>query len=429
MFKMTPGRLICLGFLCLILVGSVILMLPISHAQGAEVTPLDALFTSTSAVCVTGLVSVDTGASYSVFGRAVIGVLIQLGGLGITTFGLGLILIMRKKAGIKEMVLAKESFNLSTMSGIVGLIKTVFFTSLAFELVGALLCLPVFLERYSPVSAIGYSLFHSVASFNNSGFDIFGSGDSMYYYIDHVYLNVVTMALIVFGGIGFFVMSDVIKKRSPKKYTLHTKVVLSCTAVLIIVGALLLKLAQGSGISWLSAFFTSVSARTAGFATVPMSELSNAGLMIMNVLMVIGASPGSTGGGIKTTTAFVLLCHLRSFVTNTEPVAYKRKIPEEAIKKALAVIMLALCVILLFTTIICMLEPDIAFRDILFEVCSGFGTAGLSTGITGGLSVASKLIIIVTMYIGRLGPLTIATLWAAKGDTGISRAEGSIQIG
>ncbi len=427
--KIAPGRLIALGFLMLILAGTALLCLPVSSSDGKSMPFIDALFTSTSAVCVTGLVVFDPGSTLSVFGQAVTAALIQLGGLGITTFGLAVILIMRKKAGIREMVLAKESFNQSTLKGAMGLIKTVILASFAFETVGALLCLPVFLEKYSFAQSLGYSFFHSIAAFNNAGFDIFGTGDNMYAYTDHAYLNIVTMLLVIFGGLGFFVMSDIIKKKKPAKFSLHTKVVLTMTLSLIILGAVLLKLSEGEGISWLSAFFTSVSTRTAGFATKQMNTFSSAGIMIMNILMVIGASPGSCGGGIKTTTAFVLIKHLFAYSTNSETHAFKRKLPDEAVKKALSILMLAITVILLVTVAICLLEPELAFSDITLEVCSAFGTVGLSTGITGALSSFSKLIIVLTMFVGRLGPLTIATLWINNRDTGISRAEETIQIG
>ncbi len=427
--KMTPGRLIALGFLFLIFVGALLLMLPISHVEGTEVSFVDALFTATSAVCVTGLVAFDTGATFTVFGRTVIATLIQIGGLGITTFGLGLILFMRKKAGMREMALAKESFNHYTLKGVMNLIKTVFFASVCFELAGAALCMPVFVPRYGLVRGLGYSVFHSIASFNNAGFDIFGTGDSMYAFIDHAYLNIVTALLIIFGGLGFFVMTDIIEKKRFKRYSLHTKTVITMTLILIVGGMIALKLTEGDGISLLTSFFTSVSTRTAGFSTKPMTEFSNAGIIVMNLLMIIGASPGSTGGGIKTTTAFVLVRHLFAYSTNTETEAFKRKIPDDAVRKALAILMLAVSVVMLCTIGICALEPHLPMRDVLFEVCSGFGTAGLSTGITGGLGDLSKLILIMTMYIGRLGPLSIATLWISRTDTGVSRAEESIQIG
>ena len=427
--RITPGRFIALGFISIMLLGALLLMLPISHKEGVEVSFLDALFTSTSAVCVTGLVVLDTGAAFSVFGQTVIAVLIQIGGLGVTTFGLGLILVMRKKTGMREMNLAKESFNQSTVKGAMSLIRTVFFATVAFEAIGALMFMPVFIRDYGALRGVGYSVFHSVASFNNAGFDVFGTGNSMYAYIDHAYVNIVTALLVVFGGLGFFVMMDICTKKKPRKYTLHTKIVLFMTALLILVGTLLLKLTEGDGISWLSSFFTSVSTRTAGFATRPMAQFSNAGIIVISILMVIGASPGSTGGGIKTTTAFVLVRHLFAYCTNSETEAFRRKIPEGAIRKALAILMLAVCVVLTATCVICALEPELSMRDVVFEVCSGFGTAGLSTGITAGLCGASKAVLILSMFLGRLGPLSIATLWISNTDTGISRAEETVPVG
>ncbi len=427
--NISPSRLIALGFLMLILMGTVLLCLPVSSADGVPMSFIDALFTSTSAVCVTGLVVFDPGSALSVFGQVVVATLIQLGGLGITTFGLFIILVMRKKAGIKEMILAKESFNQSTLAGAMGLIKTVIVASFSFEMVGAVLCMPVFVPKYGFVKAIGYSVFHSIAAFNNAGFDIFGTGDNMYAYTEHAYLNIITMLLVMLGGLGFFVMSDIVKNKKPRKFTLHTKIVLSMTLALTVFGAILLKLTEGEGISWLSAFFTSVSTRTAGFATKQMATFSSAGIMVMNIFMIIGASPGSCGGGIKTTTAFVLFRHLFAYSTNSETSAFKRRIPDEAIKKALSILMLAVASVLTVTVLICAIEPHIPLADITLEVCSAFGTVGLSTGITGTLSSLSKFIIVCTMFVGRLGPLTIATLWINNRDTGISRAEETIQIG
>ena len=427
--KLTPGRFIALGFLLLIFIGTFLLILPISHNDGADVSFVDALFTSTSAVCVTGLVAFDTGTTFSVFGRTVIATLIQIGGLGVTTFGLGLVLFMRKKAGMREMTIARESFNYSSVKGAMPLIKTVLFASLAFEAVGAFAFLPVFIPQYGTAEGIGYSVFHSIASFNNAGFDVFGTGDSLYAYTDHVYVNILTALLVIFGGLGFFVMTDILTKKKASKFSLHTKIVLLMTFILIVLGTLMLKLTEGDGISWLASFFTSVSTRTAGFATKPMSEFTNAGIIVMNVLMIIGASPGSTGGGIKTTTAFVLVRHLFAYCTNSETEAFRRRIPEEVIKKSLAILMLAVCVVISATCAICALEPELDMRDILFEVCSGFGTAGLSTGITAGLCYTSKLILVCAMFLGRLGPLSIATLWINHTDRGITRAEETVPVG
>ena len=427
--KLTAGQMIALGFLSIILIGSVLLFLPISHEEGKGIGYIDALFMSTSAVCVTGLVPADPGSTLSLFGETVICILIQIGGLGITTFGLGLLLFMRKKAGVKEMSIAKESFNSQTFKGVMPLIRTVLLTTLLIEFVGAVLCAPVFISEYGVAGGIGYSVFHSVASFNNAGFDVFGNGNSMYAYIDHTYLNVVTALLVILGGLGFFVMSELVMKRNPRRFSLQTKVVVSMTVALIVIGTVFYKLAEGAEMSWLAAFFTSVSTRTAGFATYQCAEFSNASIILTCVLMVIGASPGSTGGGIKTTTAFVLTRHLWSYSRGREAQAFKRRIPREAIKKALAILMLAVCSICTVCLILCMLEPCIPIRDVFFEVCSAFGTAGLSTGITGGLCDISKFILIFTMFVGRLGPLTIATLWASRKEESFTRAEETIAIG
>ncbi|MBM6837822.1 H(+)-transporting ATPase, partial [Clostridium saudiense] len=302
--KIKPGRIIVLGFLLVILLGAMLLMLPISINEGASVSFIDALFTSTSAVCVTGLIAIDTADTFTVFGRTVVAMLIQIGGLGVTSVGVGFILLMRKKVGIKERTLIKEAMNLESLKGVVKLVKSVLFMTLIFESIGVILSYIVFSKDYSPLDALGISMFHSVAAFNNSGFDILGGLQNLIPYQSNILLNLTTCGLIIFGGLGFLVIKEVIEVRSFKKFSLHTKIVLIMTGGLLVVGTILLKLTED--ISWLGAFFFSTSARTAGFSTYPLSTFTNAGLFVLAILMFIGASPGSTGGGIKTTTLFTL---------------------------------------------------------------------------------------------------------------------------
>lgn len=425
--KIKPGRIIVLGFLIVILLGTILLMLPISINEGENVSFIDTLFTSTSAVCVTGLIAIDTADTFTVFGRTVVALLIQIGGLGVTSVGVGFIMLLKKKIGIKERTLIKESMNLDSLKGVVKLVKSILIMTLIFESIGVILSYIVFSKDYAPLDALGISLFHSIAAFNNSGFDILGGLQNLIPYQSNVILNLTTCGLIIFGGIGFLVIKEIIEVRSFKKFTLHTKIVLIMTGILLVVGTILLKLTED--ISWLGAFFFSTSARTAGFSTYPLSNFTNAGLFVLIILMFIGASPGSTGGGIKTTTLFTLNKSIYSTSTNKHCTAFKRKIPLGVILKAFNVTILALFVICIGTFILSILEPNYTFMQLLFEVTSAFGTVGLSTGITPDLSALSKFIISLIMFIGRLGPMTIATIWSFKKPSDACYSEETVIIG
>lgn len=426
--RQSPVRLISLGFALVILLGALILMLPISRNDGVAVTFVDALFTSTSAVCVTGLIAVDTADTFSVFGRIIVAVLIQIGGLGVTCVGVSFVLLAGKRIGLKERLLIKESWNIDSFKGVVKLVKDVLLLTLVFEGVGALLSFIVFVRDYSPLDALGISAFHSVAAFNNSGFDILGGLRNLIPYRSNVMLNLVTCGLIIFGGLGFLVILDILKNRRFKKLTLHSKVVITTTISLLTAGTLLLKATED--ITWLGAFFHSTSARTAGFSTYPLGTFSNASLFVLTMLMFIGASPGSTGGGIKTTTFFTLIQAAKGLAVNKPSTAFKRKIPAEVFRKAFIVTLLSGFVVCVGTLILCILEPEYSFMQLLFEETSAFGTVGLSTGITPHLSDLSKLLVTLTMYIGRLGAPTIVYLWVSKPELPqISYTEETITIG
>ena len=304
--RQPPARIIALGFALAILLGAALLKLPVSVRDTATVSWVDALFTSTSAVCVTGLIAVDSAESFTPFGQAVLVGLIQIGGLGVTSIGMGLALAAGRRISLRGRTLVREALNVDSLEGMIRLIRAVLFFTLCFELGGVVLSFPVFIQDFPPLHALWVSIFHSVAAFNNSGFDILGGLRNLIPYHDNLWLNLVTCALIIFGGIGFLVMVDVVKCRFRfRKFTLHTKVVLTTTGVLLVSGTVLLQITDHVG--WMAAFFHSVSARTAGFSTISIGDLSDAGLFVLIILMFIGASPGSTGGGIKTTTFFVLM--------------------------------------------------------------------------------------------------------------------------
>ena len=310
----------------------------------------------------------------------------------------------------------------------VRLVRAVLFMTLCFELAGVICSFPVFIQDFPPLHALWISIFHSIAAFNNSGFDILGGLRNLIPYHDNVWLNLVTCGLIIFGGIGFLVVLDVIKCRFHfRKFTLHTKVVLTTTAVLLAAGTVLLQLTDGIG--WLAAFFHSTSARTAGFSTVSMGDLSDAGLFVLIILMFIGASPGSTGGGIKTTTFFVLMQEVRCIFSKRRPGAFHRRLPEGSMNKAATIALLGVVVVCTGTFLLCVLEPEATFVQLLFEDVSAYGTVGLSTGITPGLRDVSKFVLILTMYTGRVGAFTLLSIWVERPEPQARYTEEAITIG
>ena len=426
--RQPPIRIIAMGFALVIFIGSILLILPCSVQEGVTVRYIDSLYTSTSAVCVTGLIAVDAGDTFTPLGQFFLAMLIQIGGLGVTAVGTGVILAMRKRVNLKGRALVQEAMNMDSREGVVKFVKSIFITTAIFELTGAALSFTVFVQDFPPLRALGISLFHSVAAFNNSGFDILGNFQNLIPYQSNVMLNCVTCGLIIFGGIGFLVIRELwTKKFRWRKLSMHAKVVISVSAALIVSGAVLIKLTED--VTWMGAFFHSVSARTAGFSTYPLGNFTTSGLLILTVLMFIGASPGSTGGGIKTSTFFVLMHSIKGMATNESEKAFHYSLPGNAFKKAAVITLLALGVVITGTYIMSIFEPHLSLVDMLFEVTSAFGTVGLSTGITPDLTVGSKILSIVVMYIGRLGPLTIASLWHfSKGDR-VKYPEGNIAIG
>ena len=396
--KQSPVRVIALGFALVILLGSVLLIMPFSVQEGVDVAYIDTLYTSTSAVCVTGLIATDAGDTFTFIGQFILMLLIQVGGLGVTSVGAGIILAMGRKINLKERSVLQEALNLDSAQGILRFLKSIFLMTLCFEGAGAALSFLVFVQDYPPLRALWISIFHSVAAFNNSGFDILGNYQNLIPYRDNVPLNLITCGLIIFGGIGFLVIRDVLHNRFRwKKFSMHTKVVISVSAVLIVVGAVLLKLTED--------------------------------LLVLIVLMFIGASPGSTGGGIKTSTFFVLLQGIKSAATNRGEKAFRYSIPSGAFRKAAVITLIAISVVLTGTWLTMVFEPQLRLVDALFELTSAFGTVGLSTGITTTLGVPAKLVSILTMYIGRLGPLTIASVWYFDKGERVRYPEGNIAIG
>ena len=425
---LSPIRVIALGFLITILIGSFILMLPFCVRDGVELKYIDSLYTSTSAVCITGLSTVDVADTHTFFGQLVIALLVQIGGLGVSSMGAAIILLLGKKMDLKERNLIKASMNLDTGRGIAVFVKNVFVTTVIIELAGALLSFFVFIKDFPFLKAVWVSIFHSVVSFNNAGFDLFGSFRGYMPYVDNVPLSLITSALIFLGGIGFLVIREVLEKRFRwKKLSMHSRVVISMSVALTVIGTVLLLLTEDITLN--GAFFLSVSTRTAGFANYRVQDFSNAGAMVVIILMFIGASPGSTGGGIKTSTLFILLQNIKAAATGKSEKAFHYSIPRDSFKKASVVFLLGLTVVLSSTYVISIIEPSFSFRDLLFEMTSAYATTGLGIDVSQFLSVGGKLITIIVMYIGRLGPLSIASLWYFTQREGYRYPEGNITIG
>lgn len=420
-FKNLSGmQLIAIGFFLLIMAGTFFLMLPISSRNGTFTPFSTALFTATSASCVTGLILADTYTHWSVFGQLILLLLIQIGGLGFITIGTAVSLILRKKIGLKERGWIKESFNVLDIGGVVRLIKRVLKGTLIIEGIGALLLTLRFYPKMGLGQSIYYGIFHSISGFCNAGFDLMGRYEQYSsftaYYNDPV-VCFTLCALILIGGIGFIVWSDIADhKWHFRKYALQTKMVLSVSIVLIFGGALLFYLIEGNRLyadmdltgKICSSFFQAVTPRTAGFNTTDTGALSEGSKLLTIILMFIGGGSGSTAGGVKMATVFVLLLHLRSTLLRTNGTnIFSRRIENTTVTKASALLCTYLFFSLAATLAICSMQ-DFAIGDTLFEVVSAICTVGMSTGLTGSLNPISQLIIIFLMYIGRLGSLSFA---------------------
>lgn len=418
--RLSGMQLIAIGFFLLIMAGAFLLMLPISSRTG-EFTPfVTALFTATSASCVTGLILVDTYTHWSVFGQIILLVLIQIGGLGFITLGTAVSLILRKKIGLKERGWIKESFNVLDIGGVVRLIKRVLKGTILFESLGALLLIIRFYPRMGLVQSIYYGIFHAISAFCNAGFDLMGKYEqysSFTEYYDDPVVSFTLCGLILIGGIGFFVWNDLAEhKWHFHKYALQTKLILSMSAVLIFGGALLFYLLEKDNLyadmsvtgKICSSFFNAVTPRTAGFNTTDTGSLTEGGKLLTIILMFVGGGSGSTAGGVKIATVFVLLLHLRSTLLRTTGTnSFGRRIESNTITKASALLCTYLFFSLAATLAICGIQR-FPIGDVLFEVVSAICTVGMSTGLTGQLNLYSQFIIIFLMYIGRLGSLSFA---------------------
>lgn len=442
-WRLNPYQVLVSGFASLILFGAFLLTLPISSRAGASLAYIDAVFTATSAVCVTGLVVVDTGTYFSVFGQTVLLLLIQVGGLGIMTMSTLFALLIGKKIRLKERLLMQEALNQMTVSGVVRLTIYIIRTTLLIELIGGTF-LALFWYQDLGWQGVYFGYWHAVSAFCNAGFDLFGSVTGPFTnlttYSDHIAVNIVVAGLIFLGGIGFPVLHDIWSSRSFKEFSLHSKIVLVTSATLVVTGTILIFVfEQGNPntlgtmpiqTKWLCSLFQSVSARTAGYNTVDIGKMYDGTLFFLIILMFIGASPSSTGGGIKTSTAAVLMLAIFALARGrNEAECFERRIPKDYIYKAFSVLLLSFMLVVVVTMALTITE-QVSFITLLFEVTSAFGTVGLSAGVTPYLSSAGKIWLIFTMFAGRVGPMTLALAIALRlHKAQIQYPEGKVIIG
>lgn len=441
---LNPSQIVLLSFLGVIIMGALVLMLPISSAS-REITPfIDTLFTSTSAVCVTGLAVVDTGTYWSVFGKTVILILIQIGGLGFMTLTTSIAILFGKKIGLRNRIIMQEALNQFSLAGVIRLTRYVIFATFAIEGLGAFFLSTRFVPLYGLKNGLYYSVFHSVSAFCNAGFDIIGHYRGLTPFVTDPIVNFTIMSLIVLGGIGFVVIADLSRLKRIREWSLHTKLVVLVTVLLIFIGFTLI-----FGLEYhnpktmasltlpqkiMASLFQAITPRTAGFNTVDVAGLTSATRFVMMLLMFIGGSPGSTAGGIKTTTFGLMILSIISVFNGSEEINFaKRRISKDTINKALSVILISIIWIMSMIFVLLLIQPDMTFEQLSFEALSAFGTVGLSTGITPFLSIPGKSVLALMMFFGRVGPLTVVISISSKAAANkrdlIKYPEGKIIVG
>ena len=425
--KIQPGLKLALGFMLLIAIGTLLLYVPISHQEGVDVSFLDALFISTSAICVTGLTPLDISATLSVFGTAVLMLLIQLGGLGYAVIAGIIIKIASGRIDAFSGSLLRDSLGADHKIGTRKILMTALIVTFSAELLGAISLFISFSSHFPIGKAIYLSVFHSVSAFNNAGFDLFS--DSMMKWNEDPLVLITIAMLIILGGLGFILYSDLADHiKSRKKITVHTKIVLSTTAFLIVAGTVLFRIILPD-VDWKNAFFQSVTTRTAGYFSYDQTALPPAGVALTIILMFIGASPGSTGGGTKTTSFFTAVKASFSLLLGRNPVAFKREINQESVMKAFFVIIISLLLVSIATMILTITDPQFNADRLLYEVVSAYATVGLTMGITPSISIPGKIVLIIMMFLGRVGFMTIISAFAQRRSAGARYLEEKVIIG
>lgn len=438
-FRLNGVQILALGFLIVIIIGAIILSLPISSRTGEPTNFLDAIFTSTSAVCVTGLITLDTSTHWSVFGQTVIITLIEIGGLGFMSFGVLISLILGKKITLRERLVMQEAMNTYSIQGLVKMVKYVLIFTMSVQFFGALLLSTQFVPEYGIGRGIFYSIFHSISAFCNAGFDLFGT--SLVGYSSNSVVILVISALIIIGGLGFTVLLEIYEFKGMKKLSLHSKLVLITTAILVFGGAILMLIFEYNNVDTianmnikdklLNSFFASVTPRTAGFNSISTSGMTLASKFLTIILMFIGGSPGSTAGGLKTVTFGILVLTVICVIKGREDTeVFGRRFTKEIVYKSFTLLFIGVSLVIFSTMILSYTEVGVSFIDLLYETTSAFGTVGITLGLTPNLSSIGKVLIMLMMYFGRVGPLTVMlALTRTRKKSGYKYPEGKILIG
>lgn len=439
--KLNAVQVLVIGFALVILTGALLLTLPISSANGTPTSFIDSLFTATSATCITGLVTLDTATHWSTFGKVVIITLIQVGGLGFMAFTTLFALILGKKITLKQRLIMQEAMNTFSIQGLVSMMRYILIFTFSVEFIGAMLLSTQFIPMFGLGKGIVYSFFHSISAFCNAGFDLMGNFSSLTGLYDNSVIILTIGSLIVVGGVGFSVWVDIYKNKDLKKLSLHSKLVLSMTTILIVGGAILMFVFEfnnpntmgpmGVKDKMLSSLFASITPRTAGFNSISTSDMTLAGRSLTILLMFVGASPGSTGGGIKTSTAGILLMTVICVIRGREDTEiFKRRINKDLVYKAFTIVTLSIGIVIGVTMILSITEVGASLEYLIYEVVSAFGTVGLTLGLTPSLTTIGKVMLALTMYCGRVGPMTLfLALTNRKKNRGIRYPEDKILVG
>lgn len=437
--KLNGVQILALGFIAVIIIGSVILSLPISSRSGESTNFLDAIFTSTSAVCVTGLITLNTSTHWSTFGQTVIMTLIEIGGLGFMSFAVLISLILGKKITLRERLIMQEAMNTYSIQGLVKMVKYVLIFTVSVQFFGALLLSTQFVPEYGISRGLFYSVFHSISAFCNAGFDLFGT--SLVTYSSNNVVILVISALIIIGGLGFTVLLELYDFKGIKKLSIHAKLVIITTLILIFGGTILMLLFEFNNAEsignmsindkLLNSFFASVTPRTAGFNSVDTSGMTLASKILTIILMLIGGSPGSTAGGLKTVTCGILVLTIISVIKGREDTeVFGRRFTKEIVYKAFTIVFIGISLVIGVTMILSYTETGANFVDLLYESSSALGTVGLTLGLTPNLTPIGKILIMIMMYLGRVGPLTVMlALTRKRKKSGYKYPEGKILIG
>ncbi|MBE6070758.1 MAG: Trk family potassium uptake protein [Clostridium butyricum] len=440
-FRLHPVQILALGFCVVILVGGCILSLPISSADGQYTDFLDSLFTSTSAVCVTGLITMDTGTYWSVFGQCVILLLIEIGGLGFMSLTTFIAVLLGKKITLRDRLVMQEAMNTFKIEGIIKMVQYVMSFTVIVQLAGAFILSTQFIPQFGIGKGIFYSIFHSVSAFCNAGFDLNGNFSSLTSYANNSIVLLTISLLIIIGGLGFTVALEIHNYKRRKKLSINSKIVLVVTATLIIMGTILMlyfeyKNPETIGMmnikdKIVNAYFAAVTPRTAGFNSISTDGMTMAGKLLTIMLMFIGGSPGSTAGGLKTTTIGILVLTVICVLTGREDTeAFGRRFSKETVYKSFTIVFVGIMWVIGVTLFLTINEPEQSFINLFYEATSAFGTAGLSTGVTQEIGTFSKILLMISMYIGRVGPLTVLfAIINRKKRTGYKYPEGKILIG